>query len=195
MSFATVAAVKTYLNKDVLTEAQTATVNALIPLIDGVVQNYCGWNMLAKDYTAKKFNGNGDTELDLGVYPVNSFTQVRIYDDLTYTSFTDYTTEIVAAEDEGILLFKDGSTVFTSGRRNVSVTFNAGFTETMLAGDNNDLRYAASYLVALEFTKIDKETIGVEEQKFNNLEEKFDGNDLPVLVKRVLDRYRKILVL
>lgn len=192
MSFATVDAVKTYLNKEALTVEQTATISALTVLIDGVIQNYCGWNMLAKDYTAKKFNGNGDTELDLGVYPINSVTEVKIYDDLTYTDFTDYTTEIIAAEDEGVLLFKDGSTVFTAGRRNVAVTFNAGFTEEAMP---EDLKYAASYLVALEYTKIDKEIIGVAEQKFNNLEEKLDGNDLPVLVKRVLDRYRKILVL
>ena len=59
----------------------------------------------------------------------------------------------------------------------------------------DDLKYAASYLVAIEYTKIDKETLGVSAQKFNNLEEKFESDDLPMLVKRVLDRYRKILVL
>lgn len=192
MSFTTVENVKTFLNRDVLTTAQNGTISALILLIDGVISNYCGWNMLAKDYTAKKFNGNGDTELDLGVYPVNSVDEVLIYEDLTYTTNEDVTADVTAAEDEGVLLFKDGATAFTSGRRNVSITFNAGFTEEEMP---DDLKYAASYLVAIEYTKIDKETLGVAEQKFNNLEEKFETDDLPVLVKRVLDRYRKILVL
>jgi len=192
MSFTTVANVKTFLNQDVLTTAQNSTISALILLIDGVISNYCGWAMLAKDYEEKKFNGNGDTELDLGVYPVNSVEEVLIYDDLTYTVFEDVTADIVAAEDEGVLLFKDGSTVFTLGRRNISISFNAGFAEEEMP---DDLKYAASYLVAIEYTKIDKETLGVSAQKFNNLEEKFESDDLPMLVKRVLDRYRKILVL
>lgn len=190
MSFTTVEDVNTFLNRETLTPAQTTTITALIRFVDGVINNYCGWDMLAKNYVGKLYSGTGDSELDLGVYPITALTEVLVYTDTSYTDPQDYTSGAFLVEDEGIIISTQGN--FNEGRYNVKVSFTAGYDE---ANVPEDLKYAASYLVALEFTKIDKETIGVAEQKFNNLEEKFDGNDLPVLVKRVLDRYRKILVL
>lgn len=189
MSFTTVDGVKAFLNKATLTVDQTALVQMLIGLVDGVICSYCGWTMLAKDYPAKKYDGNGQSEMDLGVYPINALTQVLVYDDLTYATFTDQTDNVVHVDEEGILIFKDSGTTFTSGRLNVAVTFNAGFNDTNMP---SELTYAANYLVALEFNRIDAESIGVASEKFNQVEVEYQGTDIPQLVKRVLDRYRAV---
>lgn len=190
MHFTTVDQVQAFLNREELTPSQASTVQMLIGLVDGVICNYCGWQMLATAYTAKRFNGTGLSELDLRVYPLNEVTKVL----LDGVEITD-TVELIS--DEGLLALTDGST-FSEGTRNVVVDFNGGFDPenipSELAQPWASLQYAATYLVAINFTRIDAENIGVASEKFNQVEVKYDPTDIPVLVKRVLDRFRRVSI-
>jgi hypothetical protein len=112
---------------------------------------------------------------------------------------TDMTTSVDILASEGILLLTaDAGQSFTTGRLNVSIDYNAGFDPanipTELALDWAAIQYAANYLVTINFNRIDGENIGVATEKFNQVEVKYDPTDIPVLVKRVLDRFRLISI-
>jgi hypothetical protein len=193
MSFTTVDNVKMFLNTEELSVFETGIINMLIPMVDGVIKNYCGWNLLETDYTDKLFDGTGTGTLDLRVYPINSIDSlIEISTDGVETDVTD---ELVTSYDseDSYLRFKSGSdiTSFTAGTKNYKATFNAGFTTLNMP---SELTYAASYLVTINYNKITNDMIGVSEGKFNEISAKFDSVELPVLVKRVLDRYRIISI-
>lgn len=193
MSFTTVDNVKLFLNTETLSVFETGIINMLIPMVDGVIKNYCGWNLLETDYTDKLFDGTGTGTLDLRVYPINTITSIFEID--TEGLETDLLIELVTAYDyeDSYLRFKTGSdtTTFTAGTKNYKITFNAGFTTLNMP---SELVYAASYLVTINYNKITNDMIGVSEGKFNEITAKFDTVELPVLVKRVLDRYRIISI-
>lgn len=178
MSFTTVSDVKLFLNKETLTPFETAQVERLIPHVDGIITNYCGWNLQAEDYV-NQYNGDGTNILDLKVYPLNTLTKVLLDDE-------DITTDVAYNAKDGVLTYDN---TFTSGTNNVEVTFNAGFVTIP-----QDLQYAADYLVVVNFNRITQENIGISKGKFNNVEVEYNPDDLPKLVTRVLDRYRHISV-
>ena len=187
MSFTTASNVMMFLNKESFSPFEGSVVAMLIPLVDGVINNYCGLNLLATDYTDKRYNGTGGRTLDLGVYPINSVTAIRIREDVS--TFTDVTASVYFNQVDGILKLDQYAeiTSFTSGTDNIYCTFNAGYDELAVP---SELTYAASYLVAINFKRIINEYIGIEEGKFSEIDFKFDAMELPLLVKRVLDRYR-----
>ncbi len=193
MSFTTVDNVKMFLNAEDLSVFETATINMLIPMVDGVIKNYCGWNLLETDYEDKLFDGTGGSTLDLRVYPINSVD--AIYEIDTDGNETDVLPELVAEYDveDSYIRFKIGSdyTSFTAGTKNYKITFNAGFSTINMP---SELSYAASYLVAINYNKFTNDMIGVAEAKFKDIDMKLDSVELPVLVKRVLDRYRIISI-
>lgn len=184
MACTTVEKVKLFLNRTELTLLETAQVEMLIDLVDGVITSYCGWNLLAADYTDRVFTGNGTSSADLKVYPINSVTSVT-------QNGEDITSQVSVSVEDGYLYFpSDAGTVFTSGST-LKVTFNGGLTDDMIP---NDLVYAATYLVVINMKRIAQDTIGIAEGKFNTIEVKYDSTDIPVLVKRVLDRYRQVSI-
>ena len=180
MSFTTVEAAILFCNQDIdaLSDMQQAQVSAMILYIDGVICNYCGWNLLATDYVNKRFDGDGSTSIDLRVNPINSVLQVRERaSDLT---FTDYTSQIEIFPEDGVIqLLPTAGVSFTAGIKNEFVSFNAGFTEGSIP---YDLQYAANYLV------------GVKAQKNTAIDIDFNSIELPLLVQRVLDRYRLVSI-
>lgn len=182
MSFTTIDNVKLFLNKTSLDTNESALATLLITVIDGVIKNYCGWEIAAKDYS-KKFDGNGTDTLGVEVYPINAVTAVTI-------DGVDSLATVSINYDDGELYFDSTTgTVFTSGKLNVSVDFNAGFTTIP-----DDLTYAASWLVALNFKRIVEETVGISSQKLDILTVNYDPSDIPVMVKHVLDRYRYLRI-
>lgn len=195
MSFTTVESVALFLNRDIadFTALELAQVAALIINIDGIINNYCGWTMTATDYTDKRFNGSGTDTLDLRVYPINSVTSVRLRD--TEGVFTDITDSIEILDD-GILQILpyqgvSGATSFTSGKNNCFITFNAGFEDGSIP---HELEYAANQLASLNFNKITDENLSAEEEVFDNIRFKNNTLELPLVVRRNLDRYRLISV-
>jgi len=190
MSFTTVDNVTMFLNKESLTSFEEDVVRMLIPYIDGVINNYCGTNLLATDYTDIRFNGSGSDTLDLKVYPINSVTRVKIREDVT--TFNDVVTSVYLNNDSYLYLdqYAD-TTTFPAGRKNIYVTFNAGYAEDAVP---SELGYAACNLISLNFRKITDETIGIDAGKFGEADFKLSSLELPVLVKRVLDRYRMVSI-
>jgi hypothetical protein len=193
MSFTTVDEVALMLNRDKLVDLSTmelTQINMLIPYIDGVINNYCGWNLLSTDYTDSRFDGNGTSIMDLRLYPVNTLTQLRIKDTSTGL-FTDYTTDIEILSD-GLIQFdpsiNSGGT-FTLGTKNIYVSFNAGYVDIP-----SDLAYAASYLVSINFNNVINETIGLAEESFEQKTQKYSSLELPLVTKLVLDRYRLVSI-
>lgn len=193
MSFTTVDNVKMFLNTDELSVFETATINMLIPMVDGVIKNYCGWNLLETEYEDKLFDGTGGSTLDLRVYPINSISS--IYEIDTDGNEINITNELVTSYDieDSYIRFKIASdyTSFTAGSKNYKITFSAGFTTLNMP---SELSYAASYLVAINYNKITNDMIGISDAKFKDIDVKLDSVELPVLVKRVLDRYRIISI-
>lgn len=182
MAFTTSDNVRIFLSMSSLTAAQEELIDMLIPLVGGVIENYCGWKMLATDYVSKAFDGNGLSELDTRVYPINSVTKILL-------DTEDITSAVKIHKPEGILIYTDNT--FSAGRLNVEVDFNAGYNATNMPPD---LVYAANYLVAVDFKKTGGDRLGISEETTNDVKVTYDSNDLPKLVTRVLDRYRLITI-
>lgn len=191
MSFTTVSNVMMFLNKESFTTFESNVVSMLIPNIDGVINNYCGTTLLATDYTDKRFNGTGGSVLDLRVYPINSISSVKTQDDAT--TFTDLTTSVYFNSEDSYLRLDQyaDTTTFTSGTDNVWVSFNAGYDDISIP---SELTYAASYLTSINFKKITQEWIGASDAQFDKVHVAMDSIELPVLVQRVLDRYRVVSI-
>lgn len=190
MSFTTVTKCTTFLNKETLSSMEADVIGMMIPMMDGVINNYCGTNLLATDYTDRRYSGSGSDTLDTKLYPINSITSVRIREDIS--TFTDVTTSVYTMDDTYLYLDQYGDTTsFPAGTHNIYVTFNAGFQEDNMPGE---LAYAACYLVTTNANKVLREMTGIQEGDFSQIKFKMDSIELPVLVKRVLDRYRVVTV-
>lgn len=190
MSFTTVEKCALFLNKEALTTMEEDVLAMMIPMMDGVMNNYCGFDLLATDYIDKRFNGSGLGTLDTKLYPINTVTAAKIREDVT--TFTDITTSIYTMDDTYLYLDQYGdTTVFPSGTHNIYLTFNAGFSDANMPGD---LAYAGCYLVTTNANKVLREMTGIQEGDFSQIKFKMDSIELPVLVKRVLDRYRVVTV-
>lgn len=192
MSFTTIENVQLFLNRDEdLSPFEVQVLEMLIPMVDGVINNYCGLNLLATNYNDKRFSGKGGDTLDLKVFPINSVSSVKIREDAS--TFTDVTTSVYFVPDDTLLYldqFADTAS-FPAGVNNIYVSFNAGF----LAEDMPpELSYGASYLVALNFKKIINEWVAADQAQFEQMQIKLSDSELPVLVRRVLDRYRNVAV-
>ena len=180
-SFTDITTVTMFLHKTTLSIQEAALVNVLIPMVDGMIKNYCGWEVLAKDYTDKKFSGNGSTTLDLYTYPVNSVTKLEI-------DGADVLSSVSINTDDGELYFTSSAGyTFTSGTLNIVTSFNAGY-----ASVPSDMSYAANWLVTLNAKRILDESVGVNSEKFNDIAVDYDKADIPQMVKNILDRYRRI---
>lgn len=193
MSFTTVEQVALFLNRDIsdFTDLELAQISMTIPFIDGVINNYCGWNMLATDYTDKRYDGTGTDTLDLCLYPINSVTSVR--DRASDGTFTENVDSIEYLAEDGVLMMLPyaQTTTFNKGSKNFFITFNAGFTQANMP---HELAYAGTYLVALNCDKITDESIGLTEENFEKIKFTNSSVELPVLVKRSLDRFRLVSI-
>lgn len=194
MSFTDLDTVMLFLNKDSLNPKEELQVGMLITQVNGLIENYCGWDMLAKTYTNVKFNGTGDSQLDLKVYPINTLTKVEVSDGSTTYNITSTVNSIA---DSGILYFPSGATsditTFLSGTQNITLSFNAGFGYNG-AAIPNALKMAATELVVIYFNRISLENIGVKRERFEQDEVEYDKTDIPSGVARRLDRYRRFII-
>lgn len=190
MAYTTVDAVAAFLNVDPgnLTDFEQTQLDLLIPYVGGVIDSYCGYSLGAQDYVNRRYNGTGTSSFDLGVFPVNAITSLR--EKGSDGAFTDYTASVEALPDGMVQFLPEVGGTFTAGTGNIYVTFNAGWVTTP-----NDIAYAATYLVAINFNRIAWDLIGIKSQGATNGQTEYDSVELPVLVKRVLDRYRKLSIL
>jgi hypothetical protein len=192
-SFTSVDNVKLYLDKDTLATREQMQVEMLIAQVDGSITNYCGWKMLETDYEGKRFNGTGESELDLKVYPLTTLTKVEI--EAADGALTDITSDVSIVEDTGVIYLKSTSTTvttFTAGSRNVIVDFTAGYSDATLPAE---LSLIATQLVVMHFNRIVQQTTGLAEGQFNEVSVKYNQELLTPDVKRFLDHYRIAYIL
>lgn len=183
MSFTNQSEVLLYLNKTSGTALELAQIDSVIASVDDIIQDYCGWKVLATDYVDEPFVGDGTNTLSLKVWPISSLTKVTLDGE-------DITTGVTFNAKDGTLKYVDGT--FTD-QADVLVTFNAGYG-TVANPIPKSLEFAASFQVVSIVKPIMQEWIGVEEGKFQNTEVKLASTDLPVVVTRTLDRYRLVRV-
>lgn len=88
-------------------------IETAISTIDAQIKRYCGRDFEATDYT-HVLDGNGQDELYLPQFPLISVTTVKISD----SEITDY---VMLTES----LYR--SSKWTSGRRNIEITYRAGY--------------------------------------------------------------------
>jgi hypothetical protein len=180
MSFTTADNVAMFLNKTSLQLNEASIVDMLIGMVDGVIKNYCGWEIIAKSYTST-YDGNGTTELGLDHAPINSVASLTI-------DGTEHGPDVTINSDDGTLSFSQASGItFNQNTGNIVVTYNAGYIAIP-----GELAYAASWLVAINFNKITQESIGVVSEQFNTIKVEYAKDDIPIMVKHVLDRYKQI---
>ncbi len=194
MSYATVEEVALFLNREVtdFSALELAQINFLLPYIDGVINNYCGWNMLDTEYTDKRFDGSGTDSLDLRLSPVSSLIQARVRAaDGTFTDATDG----IELLDDGVIKFLPYATTeittFTAGSKNWFISFTAGYDSSNIP---YELSYASCCLVALHFNKIIDENLGEQEEKFGEVTFKNESLAIPKPVARLLDRFRLVSI-
>lgn len=94
-----------------------AEIQAALDWACAAVETYCNRTFADATYTAETYDGNGCDVLYLKQYPINSVTSITLDDETVDAA--DYT-----VEDTGIY-YEDG---WTAGRRNIAVTYNAGYT-------------------------------------------------------------------
>lgn len=180
MNFTTSDKVALFLNKTTLSLSEAVTIDMLIDMVDGVIKNYCGWEVLAKDYV-DTLNGDGTPSLYLKQSPVNSVTSLTVGGE-------DFLSGVELDTDNGIVnLSTDSGLTFSSGTRNIVTSYNAGYSVVP-----SDLAYAASWLTVINYNRIDQESIGITKNEFNGVKVEYDRSDIPVMVKHVLDRYRQV---
>ena len=191
MSFTTIDEVAFYVNtpKDLLSIENTAQISAMILYVDGLINNYCGWDMLAVDYEDKRYSGNGSSELDLRIFPINELLQCRVRG--TDGVFTDITADLEILEG-GVLSFLPTASTMTSfpaGKSNIYVSFNAGYVDVP-----SELAYIATHLVSLNYNRTSQETFDMKTEGFEQKTTTYSEIEIPYLMRRALDRYRLLSV-
>lgn len=183
MGFTTIDNVKLFLNKETLTPLEQFQVGLLLSAVDGIIENYCGREkqMLARDYTARKYTGNGTADLNLRIWPVNTVTAVTL-------DGVNITADVEFDKETGVLTYTDN--IFTD-KGKVLVTFNGGYPDDEIP---NDLMYAATYLAFNDAKRIANGTLGLSEGKFEQADFKLATTDLPPLVTRLLERHRLLSI-
>jgi|LGVE01.1.fsa_nt_gb hypothetical protein len=180
MEFTTVVNVQNFLGKDSLTAQESTTIEMLISMVGGIINNYCGWNILSKDYD-RVVDGSGSTSMDLGAFPINTVASCIVGD-------LDYTAEVAIDAENGEIYFPTSTSLsFGSATKSVVVEYNAGFTEVP-----PELNYAACVLTTINYNRIVQKNLGVIKEQFTEVSAEYGANDIPELVQNVLDRYKKI---
>ena len=83
-----------------------------------IITNYLGYNPEAQNYT-KYYDGNNESVIYTGIQPINALTKIEIDGEEQDIS------KFMAVGEE--VFYKNSIKVFNSGKRNIAITFNAGF--------------------------------------------------------------------
>lgn len=123
MALTTTATVKTYAG--ISGSGADAQIDVIVSAVDRAIKAYLGRQIESAAVTAEIHDGNGlDDFLILAEWPVTAVSAVSISG--TALTASDY--EIDGSD--GILFYKPGGTGFAAwpeGRRNISVTYTAGY--------------------------------------------------------------------
>ncbi len=99
-------------------------IQTLINLLSGRIAEWCGRVFISTAYSLEVYDGEGQYDLILKQYPVTTLTLAKIDDVQIITGTLEDLTTWALYGSEGILWYAPGWTV---GRRNVKVTYTAGY--------------------------------------------------------------------
>lgn len=140
--------------------------------------------LLARDYT-EDYDGQALNELVLNEYPVNSITSIYIDADRDFTSDTELTDDYyIYYDDIGVVVRTNG--VFTKGRKNVRITYNAGLTTIP-----EDLKQSAAEMVLWLLKRETSNQIGVKSNTSPDGVNTAMELSMPLSVRTVWDLYRR----
>jgi hypothetical protein len=136
----------------------------LIDDVSAIIETYCGRHFNAVDYVEYQ-DGTGEEYFLTDEWPINSIAS--IYDDpdrvFSSSSLVDPTYYTYYANEGKVSLVATGSiigvnlyTIFSSGRQNIKITYNAGYSTIP-----SDLKMIASEIMMKKFKNIQDKRIGI----------------------------------
>lgn len=171
----------------------SAIQNILVDLINqcSIMSNrFVGRQLLAKSFT-EFYNGNGESELLLRNYPINSITSLyNDTEDRLFNSSTqiDVSSDVLIMKDKGIIRLWNNESIFNVGTANIKITYNAGWT---LSTVPYDLQLAVRKWVAKEYQKFDKLQHLVQSETIGENTRTYIAESMPSDVKQILSAYKQ----
>lgn len=169
--FTTLATVKEFVG--ITSVNDDALLTRLINDASTLMQSWLSRDITSATYT-QKLDGKGIDEITLTNYPITAVSALTI-DGITPTAY---------GFDDNNIYLTDGS-VFTKGKRNITVTYTAGFTTVP-----TDLEQVCVDLVATKYRERDR--IGLDSKALAGETTAFSTRDFPNRAKAILTQYRKV---
>lgn len=177
--------VKSYLNIPTLTITQDTTLERMINASSAKIETFLDRKILKRTFTEYQ-DGRSSDRILVKEWPAEKPTELWID---SSSQFTDITTQLpdsdFVLEDEiGVQLINGRG--FGKGRRNIKVVYEAGYTTVPY-----DIEEACIMTVAFFYDLRSDRRIGVS-QKGKNSENTTFLDDLPAIVKGMINPYRRI---
>jgi len=150
-----------------------------------MAKNYIGHDLIVADYT-EYYNGEGEDTILLKAYPVNSIAS--IYDDpdreFGAETLIDSDNYFVDAATGLVTLFQ-GLVAFSTGRGNIKVTYNAGYS-TIPYDAQRGLMMLAAWLAQRAGSE------GMIAQTLGGKSEQYDPSVIPLYIRQCFIPYKEI---
>ena len=188
-AWTTVAAVKQALKIDSAETDHDQEIEDLINACYLMLEGYIHHPLKAADYT-EYYDGDGTNTLILRKYPINTVTS--IYDDLAREFGADAlidSDDYVIDNEEfigSVRLFQN-TVIFTTGVKNVKITYNAGYSTIP-----KDAARACIMLVAYYFNRQGSE--GMTAQSLGGKSESYTDEALPLYIRQMVNKYKEFCV-
>lgn len=178
--YCTLADVKLY--SGITGTADDALLSTLITAASLALETVCNRVFSLSAYV-DVLDGNGRDRINLSESPIASITSLTIDGQAVLASTGWNVTGYTVDNDGSHTLYLVGK-AFSRGRRNVSVSYQAGYAATPA-----DLKQATVELVALKYRQ--KEVVGIESKTLAGESVHFEKIDFPESVERVVQNYMK----
>lgn len=178
----TLASVKTY--GGITDTTKDALLSALITAASAAVEQYIGRIIQQQSYTAL-MDGNGAALLPLPQYPISAVSVVEI-NGVAVGANSTWGDGGFAHDGDRSLYFPGEGRVFPVGKRNVKVTYTAGYASVPA-----DLAQAVNELVLSDMKNRDH--IGWQSKSLAGETITLDLRAMPPSAKSVIDAYRDVL--
>lgn len=136
----------------------------LIEDVSSIIETYCGRHFSVADYIEYQ-DGTGEEYFLTNEWPINSIASIYDDPDRTFSSssLVDTTYYTYYANEGKVSLVSTDSiigvnlyTIFSSGRQNIKITYNAGYTTIP-----SDLKMIASEIMMKKFKNIQDKRTGM----------------------------------
>lgn len=176
--FTTLANLKVFLN--LTTAADDDLLIRLVADATSLIKTWLSRDVLTATYT-QRIDGKGNSEVVLANFPVTAVSVVKV-NDMAISPSTGSTDAGYQFDDNSVSL---RAYIFTRGKRNVIVTYTAGYA-TVPA----DLEQVCIDLCATKYRERDR--IGLDSKSLAGETTQFATRDIPNRAKTVLNKYVKV---